>query len=102
MRKPIPPTRYALLCNMSTNSIHDGGCLQNALLSVPDPNACIMKKCSVFQVEFVCRGFMTGEAYQVAYLVDPVYSSIDDIMPAALPSHAPCVCPMLGFQTPCP
>lgn len=34
--------------------------LQNALLAVPDPNACIMKKCTVFPVEFVCRGFMTG------------------------------------------
>ncbi|GAB4823885.1 hypothetical protein N2152v2_010931 [Parachlorella kessleri] len=34
--------------------------VQNALLSVPDPNACIMKKCTVFPVEFVCRGFMTG------------------------------------------
>ncbi|KAL4448091.1 hypothetical protein ABPG75_005310 [Micractinium tetrahymenae] len=32
----------------------------NALLSVPDPNACIMKKCTVFPVEFVCRGFLTG------------------------------------------
>lgn len=32
----------------------------NALLSIPDPNACIMKKCTVFPVEFVCRGFMTG------------------------------------------
>ncbi|PSC76321.1 Phosphoribosylaminoimidazole-succinocarboxam ide chloroplastic [Micractinium conductrix] len=32
----------------------------NALLSMPDPNACIMKKCEVFPVEFVCRGFMTG------------------------------------------
>lgn len=27
---------------------------------VPDANACIMRKCSVFPVEFVCRGFMTG------------------------------------------
>ncbi|PRW59335.1 Phosphoribosylaminoimidazole-succinocarboxam ide chloroplastic [Chlorella sorokiniana] len=32
----------------------------NALLAVPDPNACIMRKCRVFPVEFVCRGFMTG------------------------------------------
>lgn len=34
---------------------------QNAVLSVPDPNACIMRKCAVFPVEFVVRGFMTGE-----------------------------------------
>ncbi|KAI3438443.1 hypothetical protein D9Q98_000873 [Chlorella vulgaris] len=34
--------------------------VQNALLAVPDANACIMKKCSVFPVEFVCRGFLTG------------------------------------------
>jgi phosphoribosylaminoimidazole-succinocarboxamide synthase len=32
----------------------------NALLSTPDPNTCIMKKCTVFPVEFVVRGFMTG------------------------------------------
>lgn len=32
----------------------------NALLSTPDPNVSIMKKCTVFPVEFVCRGFMTG------------------------------------------
>lgn len=30
--------------------------------AVPDANACIMKKCGVFPVEFVCRGFMTGAA----------------------------------------
>lgn len=28
--------------------------------AVPDANACIMRKCSVFPVEFVCRGFLTG------------------------------------------
>lgn len=33
----------------------------NALLSVPDPNVSIMRKCTVFPVEFVVRGFMTGE-----------------------------------------
>ena len=32
----------------------------NAVLSVPDPNVTIMKKCTVFPVEFVCRGYMTG------------------------------------------
>lgn len=34
----------------------------NALLAVPDPNVSIMRKCSVFPVEFVVRGFMTGAA----------------------------------------
>ncbi|KAL6760364.1 hypothetical protein V8C86DRAFT_2554027 [Haematococcus lacustris] len=34
--------------------------VRNALLSVPDPNVSIMKKCRVFPVEFVVRGFMTG------------------------------------------
>ena len=33
----------------------------NALISVPDPNASLMRKCTVFPVEFVVRGFMTGE-----------------------------------------
>lgn len=32
----------------------------SALLSCPDPNVAVMKKCAVFPVEFVCRGFMTG------------------------------------------
>lgn len=35
--------------------------VKNALLSTPDPNVAVMKKCKVFPVEFVCRGFMTGE-----------------------------------------
>jgi phosphoribosylaminoimidazole-succinocarboxamide synthase len=32
----------------------------NAVLSVPDPNVTVMRKCTVFPVEFVVRGFMTG------------------------------------------
>ena len=35
--------------------------IPNAVLSVPDPNVVVMRKCSVFPVEFVCRGFMTGK-----------------------------------------
>ena len=34
--------------------------VQNALLATPDPNVAVMKKCTVFPVEFVVRGFMTG------------------------------------------
>ncbi|PNH01647.1 Phosphoribosylaminoimidazole-succinocarboxamide synthase [Tetrabaena socialis] len=32
----------------------------SALLSTPDPNVSVMKKCKVFPVEFVCRGYMTA------------------------------------------
>ena len=32
----------------------------NALLSTPDPNISVMEKCTVFPVEFIVRGFMTG------------------------------------------
>lgn len=39
---------------------HTTHIVQNALLSLPDPNVAVMKKCDVFPVEFVCRGFMTG------------------------------------------
>jgi phosphoribosylaminoimidazole-succinocarboxamide synthase len=39
---------------------HTQHIIPNALLSLPDPNACVMKKCTVFPVEFVVRGFMTG------------------------------------------
>ena len=38
------------------------GIVGNALLAVPDPNVSIMRKCTVFPVEFVVRGFMTGAA----------------------------------------
>src|SRR3990167_9670693 len=34
--------------------------LPNHVLSVPDPNVTIAKKCKVFPVEFVVRGFITG------------------------------------------
>ena len=32
----------------------------NHVLAIPDPNVTIGKKCSVFPVEFVIRGFLTG------------------------------------------
>lgn len=32
----------------------------NALLAVPDPNVSIMRRCRVFPVEFVVRGYLTG------------------------------------------
>lgn len=32
----------------------------NALIATPDPNVAVMKKCTVFPVEFVVRGYMTG------------------------------------------
>ena len=34
--------------------------IQNHVLSVPDPNITIAKKCSVFPIEFVVRGYITG------------------------------------------
>jgi phosphoribosylaminoimidazole-succinocarboxamide synthase len=38
--------------------------VKNALLGTPDPNVSVMRKCDVFPVEFVCRGFMTGLFYK--------------------------------------
>ena len=32
----------------------------NHVLSVPDPNVTIAKKCTVFPIEFVVRGYITG------------------------------------------
>ena len=32
----------------------------NAWLSSPDPNVTVMKKCTVFPIEFVVRGYLTG------------------------------------------
>lgn len=37
-----------------------GHIVPNALLATPDPCVSVMKKCRVFPVEFVVRGFMTG------------------------------------------
>lgn len=39
---------------------HTTHIVPNALLSTPDPNVSVMKKCTVFPVEFVVRGFLTG------------------------------------------
>ena len=32
----------------------------NQVLSIPDPNVTIAKKCTVFPIEFVVRGYITG------------------------------------------
>jgi phosphoribosylaminoimidazole-succinocarboxamide synthase len=38
--------------------------VSNAVISVPDPNVVVMKKCKVFPVEFVVRGFLTGRVHK--------------------------------------
>ena len=39
---------------------HCSDIVPHALLRVPHPNVTIMRKCHVFPVEFVVRGFLTG------------------------------------------
>ncbi len=34
--------------------------VSNAVLNIPDPNVTIAKKCAVFPIEFVVRGYLTG------------------------------------------
>ena len=34
--------------------------IQNHVISIPDPNVTLAKKCEVFPIEFVVRGFITG------------------------------------------
>lgn len=34
--------------------------ISNSLVGVPDPNIAVMQRCSVFPVEFVVRGYLTG------------------------------------------
>ena len=34
--------------------------IPNQVLSIPDPNVTLAKKCDVFQIEFVVRGYITG------------------------------------------
>lgn len=53
---------------------------------VPDPNACIMKKCKVFPVEFVCRGFMTGGAGRRA-TPPRGWARVRENEPVAAPPH---------------
>ena len=36
------------------------GIVDNALVSAPHPNVTVMKRCNVFPVEFVVRGYLTG------------------------------------------
>jgi phosphoribosylaminoimidazole-succinocarboxamide synthase len=39
----------------------------NAVLDTPDPNVTVAKKCSVFPVEFVVRGYLTGSTDTAAW-----------------------------------
>lgn len=48
----------------------------NALLDVPDPNVSIMQRCTVFPVEFVVRGFLTGDSTAPPYVLFLVYLSL--------------------------
>ena len=65
-RKPASSPSHASLSSQVLNQTsawwmsHTTHIVKNALLSTPDPNVSIMKKCTVFPVEFVCRGFMAG------------------------------------------
>jgi len=34
--------------------------VKNHIISIPDPNAALVKKCRVFPIEFVVRGYLTG------------------------------------------
>ncbi len=48
---------------------HTQHIVPNALLSTPDPNVSVMRKCEVFPVEFVVRGFMTGALHWAGYWI---------------------------------
>lgn len=39
---------------------HTSDIIANHLIAVPDPNVMIVKKCTVFPVEFVVRGYLSG------------------------------------------
>lgn len=39
----------------------------NHMLSLPDPNAMLARKCRVFQVEFIVRGYLTGSTSTSAW-----------------------------------
>ncbi len=54
--------------------------VQNALLEVPHPNVSIMQRCSVFPVEVVVRGFMTGMHDAGMLLIDTLEEVADTVM----------------------
>lgn len=63
----------------------------NALLDVPDPNVSIMQRCTVFPVEFVVRGFLTGKTRRVPWdLCPPIFNvlSVYVRIPGSLSSQA--------------
>ena len=43
--------------------------IDNHVLSIPDPNITIAKKCSVFPIEFVVRGYITGSTSTALWTV---------------------------------
>ncbi|MBN1982857.1 MAG: phosphoribosylaminoimidazolesuccinocarboxamide synthase [Chitinivibrionales bacterium] len=43
--------------------------VQNHVLEVPDPNVTIAKKCRVFPIEFVVRGYLTGSTDTSAWTI---------------------------------
>jgi len=47
---------------------HTKDIVPNHMLSVPDPNVMIGKKCTVFPVEFVVRGFLSGVTSTSAWM----------------------------------
>ena len=48
--------------------------IQNHVLSTPDPNVTIAKKCDVFPIEFVVRGYITGSTSTSLWTV---YNNVD-------------------------
>ena len=60
---PLAPASHPQVLNQTSawwfkNTTH---IIRNAAVAFPDPNVVVMKKAKVFPVEFVCRGYMTGE-----------------------------------------
>ena len=41
--------------------------IPNHVIDIPDPNVTLAKKCDVFPIEFVIRGFITGSTSTVSY-----------------------------------
>ena len=41
--------------------------VKNQVISIPDPNVTIAKKCTVFPIEFVVRGYLTGSTDTAAW-----------------------------------
>ncbi|HEX9659501.1 MAG TPA: phosphoribosylaminoimidazolesuccinocarboxamide synthase [Rhodothermales bacterium] len=64
LREPIPFKGQVLNQLAAYFFEHTSDLVSNHVEAVPDPNVTIAKKCTVFPIEFVVRGYLAGHAWR--------------------------------------